>query len=230
MTKKWMLISLVTGLAAIATPSPASAATPVVDSSVANPTSHGTFGAGTLTAAGQQEIQCSGENHYTGSATTNAKNEASTGTGRLLLTNCRFGSTACNSSGKAAGEITTEESVTHLVYINGFTKTVGALFTPNATTGRFAQFSCSFLINVTIAGTGVIAHLVKPACGGTSSSATLSATSVGTGVQTYQEVEGSATKYHLTESINGGAAVEASIDVTVTGTADGGATGTLTCL
>lgn len=140
----------------------------------------------------------------------------------MVLKGCTAfsGLTICTTPGAAAGEIKSEELVFHLVYIKGFSKTVGMLFTNNATTGRFAVTSCG---NIT--GNGLIAHLGSPKCGEKKESMTLMFESVGFGVPRYQEIEGSATKYSWLYGEK-----QASADAESTITLEPGAGATLTCL
>jgi hypothetical protein len=234
MTKKTMLLaaSALAALAFAALPAMASAA-PTIHFSTANPTFSGTFGKATLTAVGQEEIVCDGENHVNGQWTTKVeggKNTGTTGTIEITFTNCHVGPLPCTTSGQASGTITTGTSEFHLVYIKGFSKTVGTLVTP-PTGGTFAAFACTVFASVKVTGNGIIGHVSTPKCGEKSASSTTSFTSSAKGVQTYKEVEGSAVVYSLKSSLNGGGAVEASEDIpTATTTLGGGATGELTCL
>jgi len=240
MSKRMVLVaaSVLAALAFAALPAAASAA-PSVDFSVENPTFSGTFGEATLTAVGQEEIVCTSENHVNGSWETTNK-VGTTGHISLTFTHCHPKETpgiACTTSGQASGVITTGSSLFHLVYITSdintpstmLTKVPGLLVTPPSG-GTFAEFNCSFLVHLKIAGTGIIGKVTAPTCGSAASgSSTVQFTSASTGKQTYQLAEGNATTYHLTSSLNSGSAVEASEDVESTTTLAGGATGQLTC-
>ncbi|MGN6258081.1 MAG: hypothetical protein ACTHN3_10085 [Solirubrobacterales bacterium] len=228
MTKKMMLLAVtaVAALAFAAMPAIASAA-PTVDFSKATPIPFtGTSGISILRSSGfSAQLECTGG---TGSGEWTS---VTTGVGVSTLTGCKNRATgiACNSAGQASGAVKTETLVSHLVYIKGFTKTVGSLATPNATTGKFAEFTCGSLFKVVVAGNGIIGHVTKPACGETSNHSTTVGTASGA-VQTYQEIEGSTVKYHITTSLNGGTASEASLEATGEGELGEGATATLTCL
>ncbi|MGN6258085.1 MAG: hypothetical protein ACTHN3_10105 [Solirubrobacterales bacterium] len=227
MTKKMMLLA-VTAVAALvfaAMPAVASAA-PNIDFSKGTPIPFtGTSGISVLRNSGfAGEVECTID--------TNSGEWTSSVTGILQVKfrNCKNKATgiACTTSGQESGVIATDSGVFHLGYIAGFTKTVGILLTPNATTGIFTEFSCGSLFKVVVAGNGLIAHVTKPTCGETSGKSTISATATGS-VQTYQQMEGNSTKFHLTSSLNGGTAAEASEETTEETELSGGATGTLTC-
>ncbi|MGN6258082.1 MAG: hypothetical protein ACTHN3_10090 [Solirubrobacterales bacterium] len=233
MTKKMMLLAVtaVAALAFAAMPAIASAA-PTVDFSKPTPLPFtGKSTVSFLRSSGfAQTVECTSD-HVKGEWTT-----GTTGHIHLLFTGCKNTSTgiACNTTGLASGEITVRSSLFHLVYIKGFTKTVGALVTPpveGEKTLPFAEFSCGSLFKVVVTGNGIIGHVTKPACGETSTGSTIVAQSASlNSVQKYQEIEGSTTKYHLLSSLNGGTAGEASEETTEETTLEGEATGTLTCL
>lgn len=238
MTKRMMMVaaSALAAVAFAALPAVASAAPEVDFAKAGAHTFKGTFGEASLTAVGQEQIICTGENHVHGEWTS-----GTTGNISLTFTNCHPKETpgiACTTSGQAAGTIVVAQSVFHLKYITSdvatpgtmLVKKPGVLITP-PTGGTFATFSCSFLINIKVTGNGIIGAVTAPTCGSTSASSTLSFTSNSTGVQTYQLVEGDATTYTLKSSLNGGAAVQASEDVpsSTTEFTEAGETGTLTC-
>ncbi|MGN6258083.1 MAG: hypothetical protein ACTHN3_10095 [Solirubrobacterales bacterium] len=227
MIKKLMLLAVtaVAVLAFAAMPAIASAA-PTIDFSKATPIPFtGTSGISIPRNSGfAQEIECTSDTskgEWTSSAT---------GTLEITFKGCKNVATGlvCTSAGKASGEITAETLAFHLAYIKGFTKTVGILLTIPVS-GKFTEYSCGSLFKVAFAGNGLIMHLTNPHCGETSGKATFSATATGA-VQTYQEVEGNTTKYHLTSSLNGGTYSEASWETTEETELSGGVTETLTCL
>ncbi|MGN6258084.1 MAG: hypothetical protein ACTHN3_10100 [Solirubrobacterales bacterium] len=226
MTKKMMLLAVtaVAALAFAAMPAIASAA-PIIDFSQATPIPYTGVSGLTVIRSGRISIECTSDD-VKGEWTS-----STTGTLEISCTGARNLATgiSCNSSGQASGVITTEVLPTHLIYIKGFTKTAGLLVTPNQATGKFMEFTCGSLLRVVVEGNGVIGHLGSPKCDETSAKASTSFTASGV-VQTYQEVEGNTTKYHLTITINGGAAEEASFESTEETTLSGGAVGTLTCL
>ncbi|MGN6258086.1 MAG: hypothetical protein ACTHN3_10110 [Solirubrobacterales bacterium] len=228
MTKKMMLLAVtaVAALAFAAMPAIASAAPTVDFSKTGNIPFTGTSSVSLLRNAGfAGEVECTSDTN-SGEWTS-----GTTGTLQVKFKNCKNKATgiACNSANAATGEIVTDTGVFHLVYIKGFPKTVGTLLTPSTTTGNFATFSCGSLFKVVVSGNGIVAHVTKPACGETSSKSTISATATGAS-QTYKEVEGDTHVYHLTSSLNGGTASEASEETTEETELSGGATGTLTCL
>lgn len=192
MSKKKMATLLIASClgCVIAGPSPAAAA-PVMDFSKANPKMSLTGGSSLLTL-GSLSVNCTSTSSL-GQWNTElvGQNTGSTGTVQLVFKGCLAFGIACTSPGAAAGEIRSETLVFHLVYIKGFSNTLGILFTNNATTGRFAETSCG---NIT--GNGLIAHLSKPKCGETLKTMSLSFESISSGVPRYQQVEGSAVEYH----------------------------------
>jgi len=101
----------------------------------------------------------------------------------------------CTSSSPAdsSGFITTTPLPYHLVTIDtGVTPaSPGVLVTPGSG-GAFAHFNCGFA-QVTVEGNGVLGTITSPACGGTSSTATISflASPAGSTTQQHRFTEGS---------------------------------------
>jgi hypothetical protein len=203
---------------ALTGPPPALAAGPEMSFSKANPTFVSTGGTSLLTL-GALSVDCTSV-ISSGRWTTGEANIGSTGTVQIVFKGCLLSNGfPCTSPGAANGEIRSEELVFHLVYIKGFSKTVGVLFTNNATTGRFATTTCG---NIT--GNGLIAHLGSPKCGETKKTMSLTFESIAPGVPRYQEIEGSATKYHWLYGTN-----EASADTMTTTTLETEVTAQLIC-
>ena len=135
-------------------------------------------GSATLRSAAGN-VTCNG---VTGTATP----EAGGTTGKLVLTfgpHCTgpTGETCTsNSPAHTNGSILTTELTYHLVTIDNVTPTApsaGVLVTPNAVTGTFAHFNClvfGFPVQTTVKGNGVLGTITAPACGASSTTATMS--------------------------------------------------------
>lgn len=207
---------------AIAGP-PSAAASPDMDFSKANPQFVMTTANESRLTLGSVTIACmsmSGSGQWT---TSGLMNTGSTGKAIFVFKGCVGpGGFPCTSTGAASGEIKSEELEFHLVYIKGFTHTMGLLFTNNATSGKFASTSCG---NLT--GNGLIAHLPTLECGGARNTMTAAFESTEPGVSRYQQIEGSETKWHWN---TGTGTTEASADVTMSVTLEGAVTGLLTCV
>lgn len=217
-----MLTLLATALVGLALTAPApAAASPDMDFSKANPQFVITTANESRLTLGSLTIACmsmSGSGQWT---TSGLMNTGSTGKASFVFKGCVGpGGFPCTSTGAASGEIKSEELEFHLVYIKGFTHTMGLLFTNNATSGKFASTSCG---NLT--GNGLIAHLPGLECGSTRHTMTAAFESIGSGVSRYQQIEGSETKWHWSAG-----ASEASADVTMSVTLEGEVTGKLTCV
>jgi hypothetical protein len=219
MSKKMLtlLVAALMGFGLVGPPSVA--ASPDIDFSKANP--HFVSSGGTSLLTMGFAVSCTSISSQGQWTTEGLLNTGSTGSALVTFKGCRVpGGVACSTSGAASGEIKSEELIFHLVYIKGFVgHTVGMLFTNNATTGRFAATSCG---NIT--GNGLIADLSSPACGKTSKTLSTAFQSGSFGVSSYQEIEGSSTKYHWLAGTN-----EASADSTATMTLEPEVTATLTC-
>jgi hypothetical protein len=221
MSKKIMLlaVSAFAALALAALPALAAAAEPTMDTSTGKTVNFtGTSGT-TVLRSSFGNVTCTSD---TNSGTLQ---NGSTGTVEITFAGCKGPfNEECENQGVGTGKITTGESVTHLVYIKGFVKTVGVLVTP-PTGGSFAHFTCHSAIplTITVTGNGIIGHLDSPACGATSGTFKISFSASGT-TQTYREIEGSTTVYSLISNEKA-----ASEEGTENGTISGGATSTLTC-
>jgi hypothetical protein len=218
-----LAVTAVAALAAMALPAIAAAA-PEMDftkePTEANPVvSTGESGVSRLVSVGGSEVEC------TSSHVKVTWTSKTTGHLHVLFTGCKSSGFSCNSTGLSSGEITTNTPF-HLIYIEGFTKTVGVLATPPAG-GTFADFHCTFFVHVVVTGNGLVGHVDSPACGGTSRSSTVSFEQSATGVQKYKKVGG--TTYHLESSFNGGTAEESSEVASGSTTLEGAVEGTLTC-
>jgi hypothetical protein len=178
-------------------------------------------GASELRAVGSEPVKCTG-NKGTGKYTS-----ATTGEIELTFTGCTAFGGQCNSSGQAAGVITTGTSVFHNVYLTDAKTTPGVLVTP-PTGGVFASFSCFFgFASVSVTGNGVIGHLESPKCGAKQKTATLNFTATGAS-QTYKQNTLTGTVFNLKSSTNGGAAAEAA--EVAEGTVTYAEEATLTCV
>jgi hypothetical protein len=230
MSKKLTLLAAAIAVVAFAAIPAIASAAPTLDFSPTVPTeakpvkATGTGGKATLNTVGGSTVTC------TSSDETVEWTTDTTGHLEVSFTGCSSSGFSCKSSGSAAGTITTNKSLFHLVYINPpSSHTVGILLTPPAS-GVFAEFECTALVHVKVTGNGIVGHLDSPACGATSASSTISFAQSAAGVQLYQEVEGGATKYHLNSSFNGGTAEQSSEVTTGTTTLPTGETAQLTCL
>jgi hypothetical protein len=116
-------------------------------------------------------------------------------------------STKCTTPGQPlAGTVAIAKRKASLVYLDAAKTKFGYKLTPES--GNVAEFSCgpwSFVWTGSILG-----QITKPALGVETAEATLNFTSSGSS-QTYQQVEGAGTVYHLWQSQNGGAPTELGI-------------------
>jgi hypothetical protein len=122
------------------------------------------------------------------------------GTFEQTFTGCNLGPQPCTTAGSPSGTITTQSLPFELLTVehtptNG-TRGAGILVTPNAATGQFATFTCGFL-GFTVKGNGLVGTITAPACGGSSTSVTVSFSSSATGVQTHKTVVNTETEYSL---------------------------------
>ena len=179
----------------------------------------GTSGTTTLTTTNRSVSCTSGTG--SGQATS-----STTGEGSAVLHGCTSSGTSCTTAGQASGTIVIPTLVSHLVYLDENHTVPGALATPPAS-GVFAKFACGFgLVQVEIKGNGILGQITAPLCGQTSSTGTVVSASSSPGVQKYQQIEETGTKYDLTATING-TTETASVDGTVNGTS--AEKGTFTC-
>jgi hypothetical protein len=126
-----------------------------------------------------------------------------TGTLQQTLQECHepFGGT-CTTPGLPVGTIQTTVLPFHLAtVIDTPTGAVGpgVLVTPagGAATGHIVTFVCSVIGERKVEGTGLIGTFTKPACGASSSEATISFTAASQGVQTHRTLAGTNTEYSL---------------------------------
>jgi hypothetical protein len=153
----------------------------------------------TVTTESQTKRSCSGSSAGTGSFTS--------GTGgplKLTLAGCTFGSASCTSAGQPTGSIATRSLTANLVYLDAAHTKFGLLLSPSGSE-TVAEFDCGFFGHFVWTGS-LIGQITKPSLGATSAQATLILNSTSSGVQTYQQVEGTGVKHRITESRNGGAA------------------------
>jgi len=197
-------------------------------------------------ASANPTIDLSGSGHFTASggaahlrtASTSVNCTSTTGTGdftsstggnvQFLFHGCTesvFG-TACTTSGQPSGTIQTESQPFELVTAKG-SGDPATLITP-AANGRFASFSCfGGFINIVVTGNGVIGAITAPGYNESSPTFTLDLNAIGA-AQEITEIEGSATKFGLLSSTNGGAAEAASEEAEGVGTFAEGGEGELT--
>lgn len=196
MNKKTILVTLgAIGAVVLAMPALASALIPLHLSSTPNGVQPiDAVGVARLSTTGGTVVTCEGVKGA-------AEFEAGGTTGTLNLT---FGGdctenilgTKCNSTGEPAGSILTTTLPFHLVTLAN--EKPGVLITPNAATGKFAEFACANgLLPVTLTGNGVIGTIAEPKCKETKSQATLSFTTTATGVQQHTTVAGTSTEYTM---------------------------------
>jgi hypothetical protein len=217
MTKKIMLlaVSAVAVLAFAAMPALASAATPEMDNFTGFT---GTSGVSTLKTP-KHTVTCKKDKN-TGTFTSKTA-----GTVEITFEECESSGFKCNTSGQAAGVITTATLPFDLVYLEATTKP-GILVTPPAG-GTFVSFECTVLVKTVVTGNGVLGEITSPACGATGNAfnVTFSETA---GKQTWTQIETAGTAFGEIATINGTA--EAGVQTGVeTGKFNGGATPTLTC-
>jgi hypothetical protein len=140
--------------------------------------------------------------------------DETSGTATLTLHNCKSSGTNCTTPGEEVGTIKTDELPFDLLYLSDGKP--GVLFLPNAESERLAMVKCAFgLVEVEIAGSGVLAQITDPLLGQSSStmSIDLDATEVGEGeyAQEYTETHSGA-EYGLQVTINEGKPGAASLE------------------
>jgi len=215
MSKKMMLFALAVA-ALFALPSAASAAELHL---VKRPTFSGKGGAGFLTAANEPKISCGetkveGGEFDVGSSTTGKMN--------LIFTGCTaefLGIKGSCSTNGTAGEIQSSGTF-HLITTIKFTpaedKLPGILVTPKTTT-----ITCIGFSRVEVTGNGIIGHITKPSCGGSSKELTVAFEAEGS---TQKALEYTGVKYDLsadtensegkTTGANGTAAITSTVTLT----------------
>jgi len=170
----------------------------------------GSGGLVTISAAGSPTYTCeSSELEWSGSGS------GGTFVGEKLR-GCKilvFGiSTKCTSPGQPlAGTVAVAKRKASLVYLDAAKTKFGFKLTPES--GNVAEFTCgpwSFVWTGSILG-----QITKPALNTETKEATLQFTSGGSS-QTYQQVEGAGTAYHLLQSENGGTPTEMAINTSQT--------------
>jgi|GEM_PF-2008747 len=139
---------------------------------------------------------------------------ASGGTGGqidLTLRDCKlefFGVIAyCTTAGQYKGTIVSSKLNYTVVYLDAAKTKFGYKLTP--VSGNFAEFSCTTGGSYKWTGS-VLGQITEPALNVGTNSANLQFTASGS-TQTYQQVEGAGTSYHLSSSQNGGAPVNLAI-------------------
>jgi hypothetical protein len=156
-------------------------------------TSTGSF---TWSATGGDTVACSS---VTGSGSMNEL-EGTTGNIQLLLHGCKEQATifkfACSGSGQPSGTLTTNQLVTHNVYLNAAKATQGMLLT-----GVNVTFTCAGGFMSTILTGNLLTHLETP-CGKTQKHLTVDATATSHGQQTFKQVTGSGTSFDLEQKTN----------------------------
>jgi len=136
------------------------------------------------------------------------------GTAEVTLGGCKivfFGITSnCTTAGMPTGSIQFSKLNYSLVYLDAAKTKFGYKLTP--VSGPVAEFTCG---PSSYKWTGsVLGQITSPALGVESHTATLRFTATGTS-QDYQQVEGAGTSYHLSQSQNGGAAVDLGINTEI---------------
>jgi hypothetical protein len=156
-------------------------------------------GATALTNSNGEKISCQRI-----SGTARQRNNSSTGTVEATFTGCFEGVSGfrfrCNSPGAAAGEITTNTAVSHLIYLDPNATTPGVLLT-----GVNVTFSCGTFLRKTITG-NIIGHSTNPQCGTFLEQGTATfEESATTGLQKYTQITTTGTGFDLiSNNDNGG--------------------------
>lgn len=131
-----------------------------------------------------------------------APGSTTTGSIQILFHGCASGGSPCTTSGQPPGTITTEFLTFDNVLLEGEpSKTPGILLTPNATTHRFAGFTCSGFISTDVEGNGLIGDLTR-SCGevvGAHVGSTIDFESIAAGTQRWTKVTTEGTTFDLTE-------------------------------
>jgi hypothetical protein len=223
MSKKVMVLAIaVVSAAMLALPALASAA-PVIEPGGTSFT--GTFGKSVLTATGEPEIICLGENHVTGSFNAGGTG----GTISLDYTNCHvevflLGTLPCKTSGAPVNNtIALNNLPFDLIYATS-AKTKPAVEVTNVST----SIECAGISTVKVTGS-VIGTITAPPCGGTSGSATLLFKATGS-TQEHMLVNGAGTPVDLKSQTGEGEIKTAGLNTNATITLTGGKTAKLNCL
>jgi len=109
----------------------------------------------------------------------------------------------CTTAGQPTGTILASKLNFSLVWLDAAKTKFGFKLTPQS--GAFAEFNCG---GTPVKWTGsVLGQITKPPLNTASTQALLSFTASGS-TQTYQQIGGEGTQYHLSESRNGGAPAE----------------------
>lgn len=157
-------------------------------------------------------LEGSSVGRYEGTALTTCASSRGSGkfesgtTGQVTLTlkGCTYGEMNCWSAGQEKGTIVTSALSVQPVYLDAAHTKYGLLLKSPAS-GVFADFTCGGgLLHITWNGPGVIARMTSPALGTWSKIGTLELFGSKLGTQEYEQVEGAGTKYHLTQTSNGG--------------------------
>ncbi len=164
-----------------------------------------------LTAGNNGTVTCTAEQ---GIGAYNAGSKT-TGTIELTLNGCKesvFGAN-CNSAGQPAGSITTTKMTFTNTYLTDNKTTPGITIRGTGSEEHYATFSCAGgLVQVVVRGTVLGDSELE--CNTETKEHKFVFESVAHGVQKYMQVTGTGSTEDLTVTMNGGAAVTASIDST----------------
>lgn len=126
---------------------------------------------------------------------------------KFTFQGCHAGSVKCTTKGQEKGTIVTSALLGKLIYLDAKHTKFGMLFTPPAS-GVFAEFSCSWLLNMVVRGGGWIGQITKPKLNESSEKFRLTFGQTAAGHQQYQQVEEAGVHYHLEDSLNSGTFAE----------------------
>ena len=199
MSKKIMLLALVAVSAAMfALPAIASAG--VWDAETAEGGNSpgafsGTGGTAELNTTSGLRVHCTSVT-VTGSYDAGSK---TTGSVSFLFHGCTGPlGVSCASSGQPSGTIATTALTFHNIHLESNKTKPGILITPNGT--HFATFVC-FGVETVVSGNGIVGEVTKPACGSSSTEATLAfARGATAGHQKWNQITTTGTVYDLTAS------------------------------
>jgi hypothetical protein len=200
MSKKLMLLAAgaLSVLAFTALPSAASAGEPALKCEKSPCTYSVTGGESRFSATNGDTVWCSSVSGN-GEMTGLVNSETTTGKVQLLFHGCKEQATifhfACTSSGQPSGTVTTNQMVTHNVYVNA-AKKQGVLLTGSNTT-----FTCAGgFASTTVTGNAM--GELETACGTTGKTLALNFTAASHGQQTWKQITGAGTVYDLEAATN----------------------------
>jgi hypothetical protein len=135
---------------------------------------------------------------------TAAFTSGTSGTVQLAFSQCKWGpfEASCTSPGASTGKIRTKALSLTPVYLDAAKTKFGLKISPQTVGGPVAEFNCGGFNNVVWTGS-VLGQITEPALNVSASTFKLPLSGYA-GTQTYEQIEGAGTKYHLNKQSNSG--------------------------